>query len=129
MKIHFIGIGGIGVSSLAFYFLNRGDSITGSDLKESDITRSLEKFGAKIIIGNHSPKNITKEVDLVIHTPAIKEDNPEIKKAKKKQYQDRELSRGLGKIDQRLFHDCRFRNSWKKHDHCDAVTNLDRGRT
>ncbi|MGB3988818.1 MAG: Mur ligase domain-containing protein [Minisyncoccales bacterium] len=103
MKIHFIGIGGIGVSSLAFYFLNRGDSITGSDLKESDITRSLEKFGAKIIIGNHSPKNITKEVDLVIHTPAIKEDNPEIKKAKKNNIRTESYPEALGRLTKDYF--------------------------
>ena len=48
MRIHFVGIGGIGVSALARYFLARGDKVSGSDAVESEITMDLEKLGVNI---------------------------------------------------------------------------------
>ena len=83
MKIHFIGIGGIGVSALAKYYLEKGCQITGSDLVDSEIIKNLEKLGAKIFIGKHKVKNLPKNVDLVIYSPAVKSDNPELKRAYK----------------------------------------------
>ena len=69
MKIHFIGIGGIGVSALAKYYIGKGHRVSGSDLVHSEITDALKKNGAKIIIGrNEIPKN----VDLIIYSPAVK---------------------------------------------------------
>ncbi len=82
LKVHFIGIGGIGVSALAKYYLKTGHQVTGSDLVFSEITETLEKLGVKIFIGKHKTKNVTKNVDLVVYTPAAKPDNPEILKAK-----------------------------------------------
>ncbi len=81
MKIHFIGIGGIGVSALAQYYLAKGEQVSGSDLASSEITELLKRKGAKIIIDQNA-KNITKNIDLVIYSPAVKEDNPELKEAK-----------------------------------------------
>ena len=52
MKIHFVGIGGIGVSALARYYLKNGARVSGSDLVESEITEDLKKLGAKIIINS-----------------------------------------------------------------------------
>jgi len=80
MKIHFIGIGGIGVSALARYFLEKGHEVSGSDLVSSEITDALRKKGAKIFIG-HNPKCLTPGVKQVIYSPAIPKDNPELKKA------------------------------------------------
>lgn len=80
MHIHFIGIGGIGVSALARHFLLNGDKVTGSDLTDSEIIQSLIKEGAKVSIG-HSKDNMDKNIDKVIFSPAIPKDNPERKEA------------------------------------------------
>ncbi len=88
MQIHFIGIGGIGVSALAKYYLEKGHEISGSDLASSEITDALKKMGAKVIIP-HQNKFGTGQVgkhklpDLVIYSPAVPEDNPELKDARK----------------------------------------------
>ena len=81
MKIHFIGIGGIGLSALARYYLAKNHEVTGSDLEQSEITEALKKEGAKINI-SHDPDNIPSDTDQVIYTAAINEDNPELIKAK-----------------------------------------------
>ena len=65
MKIHFIGIGGIGVSALAQYYLAKGHQVSGSDLVRSEIVDLLEKKGAKLL------KRVPKDVDLVIYSPAV----------------------------------------------------------
>jgi UDP-N-acetylmuramate--alanine ligase len=80
MKLHFIGIGGIGTSALARYFLEKGHKISGSDLVSSEITDALKKSGVKIFIG-HNPKCLTPGVKQVIYSPAVPKDNPELKKA------------------------------------------------
>ncbi len=81
MKIHFIGIGGIGVSALAQYYLAKGHAVSGSDLVASEITDLVKEKGAQIIVGN-SADNIKQDLDLVIYSPAVKETNPELAKAK-----------------------------------------------
>ena len=77
-KIHFIGIGGIGMCGLAEYLLDKGYKISGSDLTKTFITERLENKGARINYG-HNGKNIRKDTDLVIYTSAVKADNPEYK--------------------------------------------------
>ena len=84
MKVHFIGIGGIGVSALAQYYLAGGHKVSGSDLNSSEITKALQKKGAKIFIGKHKVKNVPKDIDLVIYSPAVTKDNPELKRSKVK---------------------------------------------
>jgi len=84
MKVHFIGIGGIGVSALARYYLEKGHKVSGSDLVSSEITDALKEKGAKIFIG-HNPKCLTPGVKQVIYSPAIQKNNPELKKAYKLQ--------------------------------------------
>ena len=79
-KIHFTGIGGIGMSGIAEFLHNQGLEITGSDLKKTDITRHLESLGIKITEG-HDPA-LVKDVDVVVRSSAIKDDNPEIQAAK-----------------------------------------------
>ncbi|TSD01942.1 MAG: hypothetical protein Athens071426_604 [Parcubacteria group bacterium Athens0714_26] len=83
MQIHFIGIGGIGISALAQYYLKTGHQVSGSDLASSETTDLLKKFGAKIVIGPHKAGNLPKEVNLVIYSPAIQITNPELKQAYK----------------------------------------------
>lgn len=75
IKIHFIGIGGISMSGLAAILLKNNYRVSGSDMKDSHIVQGLKKAGAEIYIG-HSEDNI-KDVDLVVYTAAVKEDNCE----------------------------------------------------
>lgn len=83
MKYYFIGIGGIGVSAVAQYFLAQGNEVFGSDLAKSEITEMLEKKGIKIFIGENDAKNITETMpDIVAYSPAVLPDNPELQKAK-----------------------------------------------
>ena len=78
-KIHFVGIGGIGMSGIAELLLNLGYRVSGSDLRESDTTKRLAGLGGEIVIG-HSAENIT-EVDVVVTSTAVKADNPEVAEA------------------------------------------------
>lgn len=82
MRIHFIGIGGIGVSALAKYYLEKGHTITGSDLVESELTQDLKSKGANIKIGPHKAENIPPVVDLIIHSPAVNRENLELQHAR-----------------------------------------------
>lgn len=79
-NVHFIGIGGISMSGLAEILISKGKKVTGSDAKESDITKHLVSIGATVLYG-HNAENITSNIDLVVYTAAIKEDNPEYLKA------------------------------------------------
>lgn len=79
-KIHCIGIGGIGLSAVAEVFIDRGFEVSGSDMRESDITEKLINQGAKVFLG-HRAKNV-ENVDLVVYTVAVGDDNPELAKAK-----------------------------------------------
>lgn len=76
-NIHFIGIGGIGMSGLAFLLKNQGKSISGSDLVASKITQNLASLGVKVFIG-HEKKNIFSKIQLIVKSLAIPEKNPEI---------------------------------------------------
>ncbi len=80
-KVHFIGIGGIGISSVARMLLLDGVKVSGSDRGSSMITDELSKFGADIKIG-HSSENVPQDTDLLIYTIAIPNDNPELNEAK-----------------------------------------------
>lgn len=80
-KIHFIGIGGISMSSLAEILLNRGFKVEGSDSTPSAITDSLAKIGIKVDIGQKA-ENISKDCDLVVYTAAVPETNPELMAAR-----------------------------------------------
>ena len=79
--IHFIGIGGIGMSGIAEILLQSGYPVQGSDLNESKITKRLEKLGGKVFIGHN--KTQVSNVDLVVYSSAIDNKNPEILTAKK----------------------------------------------
>ncbi|MDD5167234.1 MAG: UDP-N-acetylmuramate--L-alanine ligase [Syntrophales bacterium] len=77
--IHFVGIGGIGMSGIAEVLLNLGYTVTGSDLGESDITRRLASLGACVFKG-HRAANLV-EADVVVTSTAVKADNPEVLEA------------------------------------------------
>lgn len=78
-KVHFIGIGGIGMSALAFTLLARGKQVSGSDKKSSDITDKLKLEGA-IVFFDHQAENV-EGVDLIVISTAIEKSNPEILRA------------------------------------------------
>ncbi len=75
-KIHFVGIGGSGMSGIAEVLLNLGYQISGSDLKETEVTQRLAKLGAKILY-QHRAENI-KDAQVVVVSSAIMKDNPEV---------------------------------------------------
>ncbi|BCR03963.1 UDP-N-acetylmuramate--L-alanine ligase [Desulfuromonas versatilis] len=78
-KIHFIGIGGIGMSGIAEVLLNLGYQVSGSDLKESEITQRLASLGGTIHFG-HRPENLG-EADVVVTSTAVRASNPEVLEA------------------------------------------------
>ena len=81
MRIHFIGIGGIGISALAKFLAGEGHSISGSDIRQSEITDELAlKYGAKITIPHHG--DAVEGADMVIHSAAVRKNNPEYIRAK-----------------------------------------------
>ncbi|HXY03891.1 MAG TPA: UDP-N-acetylmuramate--L-alanine ligase [Terriglobales bacterium] len=79
-RIHFVGIGGIGMSGIAEVLLNLGYKVSGSDLKSSPITQRLAGLGAQIFEG-HSAENIT-DSEVVVTSSAIVADNPEVVQAR-----------------------------------------------
>lgn len=83
IAIHFIGIGGISMSGLAEILLDRGFRISGSDARESDLTKHLIQKGAVVKYGQRA-SNITEDIQLVVYTAAIHPDNPELMEAEKK---------------------------------------------
>ncbi len=76
-KLHFVGIGGIGMSSLAQYMLSQGYTITGSDIAENANVKKLKEMGIRVNIG-HSIENIDNDVDIVVISSAIRENNAEV---------------------------------------------------
>ena len=82
-KLHFIGIGGIGMSGIAEILLDQGFKISGSDRALSEVTERLQKLGASIFEG-HRAENIAQDVDTVVYSSAVQPDNPEILEAQKR---------------------------------------------
>ena len=83
IHIHFIGIGGISMSGLAELLLKRGFTISGSDRTKSDLTENLERLGATVYYSQVA-SNLSDDIDLVVYTAAIHEDNEEYAAAKAK---------------------------------------------
>ncbi len=75
-KVHFVGIGGIGMSGIAEILINQGFEISGSDAALSDVTKRLSDLGAKVYEG-HSGENV-KDVDVLVYSSAVTTDNPEV---------------------------------------------------
>lgn len=103
MRIHFIGIGGIGISALAKYYLAKGVQVSGSDLEDSEIIQSLKDLGAKIFIGPQKPENLPSNLDLVIYSLAIPENNPELKKAIQQDIAVKSYPQALGELTKKYF--------------------------
>ena len=82
--IHFVGIGGIGMSGIAEVLHNLGYEVTGSDIKDSDTTNRLSSLGIKIYVG-HKAENVD-DAHVVVISSAVSKDNPEVAAAKENQY-------------------------------------------
>lgn len=106
--IFFIGIGGISMSGLAELMLNNNVKVSGSDENNSELVQKLQKDGAKIYIG-HKKENITNDIDLLVYTSAIRDDNEELIKAKELGIKIQGRAEFLGNI-------------MKEHNHSIAVS-------
>lgn len=95
--VHFVGIGGIGMSSLASWFLAQNWAVSGSDIQDSQILKNLAKKGAKVKIG-HKSSNIPVNASLLIHSAAILNQNPEIKEAKARNMEILTYAEALGRV-------------------------------
>ncbi|MGC8927327.1 MAG: UDP-N-acetylmuramate--L-alanine ligase [Myxococcota bacterium] len=78
-RMHFVGIGGIGMSGLAEVFFNLGFTVSGSDISDNDNVERLRRYGISITIG-HKAENV-EDKDVVIYSSSIRADNPEIMRA------------------------------------------------
>lgn len=82
-RVHFIGVGGCGMRGLAALLLREGAAVSGSDRKATSATEYLESLGAKVFIGQR-PENLPQELDRVVISAAIKEENPELQAARQR---------------------------------------------
>ena len=79
--VHFVGIGGVGMSGIAELLLSLGQQISGSDMRESETTKRLVRLGATVQYGHHEDA-VTNDVDVVVISSAVKYSNPEIQRAR-----------------------------------------------
>ena len=111
--IHFVGIGGIGMSGLAQIMKNMGFNIQGSDQNKNKNTISCSKMGIKVFIG-HSKKNIKKST-ILVKSSAIKNNNHEIKYARFKKipiYSRAEILADVVSLKKHNY----YRFSWKNYN-------------
>ena len=94
---HFVGVGGVGMSGLAKLLLKNGAKVAGSDMCKSSITDSLVSMGAEIFIG-HNADNISESAEVVVVSAAVKEDNPELVEAKKRNLKIYKYAQFLGVV-------------------------------
>ncbi|MFQ5851358.1 MAG: UDP-N-acetylmuramate--L-alanine ligase [Candidatus Binatia bacterium] len=81
--VHFVGIGGIGMSGIAEVLLNSGYQVSGSDLREGDVTQRLRSLGARVFIG-HREANLGSNPSVVVISAAVKFSNPEVMEARRR---------------------------------------------
>ncbi len=81
-RVHFVGVGGIGMSAIARILLQMGHEVSGSDLETSRLTEALESLGGAISSG-HKASNVPKGADLVVYSSSINSANPEMRQAKR----------------------------------------------
>ena len=81
-RVHFVGVGGIGMSGIAEVLLTLGYVVSGSDLVESETTRRLERLGARIHLGAHDAQHVTSDIDVLVISSAVTYANPEVTRAR-----------------------------------------------
>ncbi|HVE11892.1 MAG TPA: UDP-N-acetylmuramate--L-alanine ligase [Elusimicrobiota bacterium] len=80
-RVHFVGIGGVGMSGIARVLLNLGYRVQGSDLKETELTRDLVRAGARVFVGHRAAN--ARGADVVVTSSAVAESNPEVREARR----------------------------------------------
>ncbi|MDP4007348.1 MAG: UDP-N-acetylmuramate--L-alanine ligase [bacterium] len=98
MRIHFIGIGGIGVSALAKYYLKKGWQVSGSDLVASEITQQMKKLGATIHIGKPKESLVKNNTAKIVFSPAVQKNHVERAAARKKGIPELSYPEALGEL-------------------------------
>src|SRR3989344_5117843 len=98
-KAYFIGIGGIGMSALAQYFLDQGVAVTGSDRDASPVTELLEKRGIKVVIGQKA-ENVPTDAKTVVYSDSVPTENPERVRAKELDIPEFSYFEMLGKVSE-----------------------------
>jgi len=81
-RVHFVGIGGIGMSGIAEVLLTLGYVVSGSDLTESETTRRLARLGARVHLGPHDADQVTADIDVLVISSAVAFANPEVSRAR-----------------------------------------------
>lgn len=99
MKIHCIGIGGIGLSALARYYKSLGHTVSGSDASTSELVQRLKSEGIEIYLG-HSKEHIKDDIDVVVYTIAIPDSNEELSEAKSRGIVTKTYPQALGDVTQ-----------------------------
>ncbi len=82
-KLHFVGVGGIGMSGIAEILNDEGFAVTGSDRASSENTERLQSLGVRVMIG-HSAGNLAPDVDALVYSSAVGSDNPEVEEARRR---------------------------------------------
>lgn len=100
--VHFVGIGGIGVSAIARMFLLEGKKVSGSDVAGSEVTEGLEKLGAQIFL-NQRAENVPSDAELMVYSIAVPETNPERVEAKRRKIPEISYPELLGEISKEKF--------------------------
>ena len=96
-RVHFVGIGGIGMSALARMLLHRGVTVSGSDASPSALTKTLEAEGMDVIY-KQDDDYITSDIDVIIYTDAMRQDSPELIRAKELSVPTKSYFEALGEI-------------------------------
>lgn len=97
-RVHFVGIGGIGVSALAKLCLARGIAVSGSDLRSSAVTEDLARRGAKVSVGSLLPE----DADLLVYSPAVPESDPERVEAARRGVRQLSYPEALGELSRSM---------------------------
>ena len=125
--IHFVGIGGIGMSGIAEVLLNLGYQVSGSDLRSTPITESLEQHGATIFY-THAAENIGT-AHVVVTSSAVSADNPEILEAERRKIPVIPTRGNAGRTGAAEIQRRRCRHARKNHDNVDDRHDSGSGRT
>jgi len=96
-RVHFIGIGGIGMSAMARLLLEEGCAVSGCDASPNQVTESLERMGVPVAPG-HSPDHVERDTDLIIVSAAVRETNPELRRARAKGLPVLKYAQALGRL-------------------------------
>jgi UDP-N-acetylmuramate--alanine ligase len=113
--VHFVGIGGSGMSGIAEVLLNLGYTVSGSDLKLSAVTDRLTTLGAQVFEG-HRPENIG-DATVVVTSTAVHEDNPEVQEANGRKVAVIPRAEMLAELMRLKYGVAVAGSAWKDHDH------------